>query len=128
MDIKSPNKIQQSKSSLKQVFAIQSQNDFYMECEIKSQLGVLGEPQIYWWFKSAVTNQTRILKKPVHSSEENGTSVPSSSSAILPNKLTIISRIYIDCASVEHEGEYFCAAVHGQFFDESQIKLRVLLG
>lgn len=130
MDIKLP-KIQANaaKAGVKQAYVIQSQNDFHLECEINSQLldkeNGGDELKIYWWFKSARTNRSTILKRPPQvSSSSNGTQNQNLTTS--PNKITIVSRIYIDCASRENEGEYFCAAFYGPVYHWSNVELKVL--
>ena len=42
------------------------------------------------------------------------------------NKLTIVSRIYIDCPNYENEGEYFCAALDKNVYHKTKVKLSIL--
>ena len=127
VDIKSPKfKSGGSKSRVKQAYAIEFQNDFHLECEINSQMqsdDENNEPLIYWWFKSSITNRSTILKRP--NIDKNPT-LYENENQTSPNKITIVSRIFIDCASREHEGEYFCAAVKGRAYDWSKVELKVL--
>jgi hypothetical protein len=121
VEIKSPNQPLQP-DGVKELYAIDSQNDFYIECQINSQLS--DQPQIHWWHESKRDKQVRILKTsssppPSQNASEqlNGT-----------NKITIVSRVYIDCPNSDsNDGDYFCAAIDGSVYHKSQIRLKVLV-
>jgi hypothetical protein len=43
------------------IYAIETQNDIYLECQISFQF--VGQPRIYWWFEHS-DHVKRILQKP----------------------------------------------------------------
>lgn len=136
VDIKSPkfqSTSETTRPQVKQAYAIQSQNDFHLECEINSQIAnadghdVGGELRIYWWFRSSSTNRSIILKRPQAAALDHPTGEKRNLFvAGSLNKMTIVSRIFIDCASREHEGEYVCAAFRGREYHLSKVNLQVL--
>lgn len=143
VDIKSPKFQSTSETTtrpqVKQAYAIQSQNDFHLECEINSQIANDadghdggGDVRIYWWFRSSSTNRSTILKRPQTAAAAAAALDPSTGEdrnlfvSGSPNKMTIVSRIFIDCASREHEGEYVCAAFRGREYHLSKVNLQVL--
>jgi hypothetical protein len=103
---------------VKDVYAIESQTDFFIECEIKTELGY--NIDVYWWFKSN-NSHLKILKRPkiddkIVENDDNSRN----------NKMTIVHRLPIDCPSIKNEGKYYCAAVSDKFYHKAEINLKVL--
>ena len=117
-------KLENAKKPIEELYAIESQNDFYIECQINSQ--ITSEPLIYWWFKSYSSNTTKLLKKPTIKKTKRDASLSGDVSGNQANKLTIVSRIYIDCPNYENEGEYFCAALDRNVYHKTKVKLSIL--
>lgn len=116
-------KLENANKPIEELYAIESQNDFYIECQINSQ--ITSEPLIYWWFKSYSSNATKLLKKPLTKRTKRDASLSGDVNQA-NNKLTIVSRIYIDCPNYENEGEYFCAALDKNVYHKTKVKLSIL--
>lgn len=130
----------QSLKEVNEMYVIESQIEFYMECQISSQSAE--EPLVYWWFKPKNSNNkniTKILKKP--SLDLNNNFIANSTKRLRrsnnnktqvnindKSKTTFVSKIYIDCPTNQNEGEYFCAAIDKNLnlYHISQVKLNVL--
>lgn len=110
--------------SIQEIYAVELQNDFYIECQINSQ--VSDQPAVYWWFKSFKTNRTRIIKRPndddlIKTNKSLREEIKSS------NKFTIVSRIFIDCPSSDDEGTYYCGAIDHGIYHQSAINLKIFV-
>jgi hypothetical protein len=113
------------------MYVIESQREFFIECEITARS--VDEPQIYWWFKPKNSNKNgtiKILKKPSPASNnkilnKRGGGLESSKNQ---GKVTIVSKIFIDCPSEDNEGVYYCLAIDNSLnlYHTSQVKLNVL--
>ncbi len=119
VDIKSPNQ----EANKREIFAIESQNDFFIECQINSQLST--QPRVVWWFKSSVNNTTKIINSS-NFNQQSKKAQKHKKRGSNTDKITIVTRIYIDCPNTKHEGEYFCAAIDQNVYHISQIRLSVL--
>ncbi len=135
------SKFQSLAKEINEMYVIESQIEFYMECQISSQS--IEEPLVYWWFmptNSNFKNKTKILKKPDLTLHNNSITMVANSTKRSrrsnnktqisndKSKTTFVSKIYIDCPTNENEGEYFCAAIDNNLnlYHISQVKLNVL--